>query len=545
MSFDEANQIWIGRYVVEDTTTPGFYQVTVSAYDTSSRYNYLDAEGGFTVVNTVGDFTGPAISDVELDKTEVNAGEQVMISATIEDAESGVAYVTANYDDNKTIALKYDSALNKWVGTITVPTNTPDQAVININHVDAVDMKGNITVSPWYLASFLVHNADGDYSAPVVESLGVTPAVAGVGEVVQFKAKVTDDKTGVQQVNLAIGNGGTNTAAIELTFDENSGLWVGNYTVKANDKSGEYSIYVNTVDNNGNSTDVVADQTLTIDNPAADVTGPVVEAVEINPGEANVGDTVTISAKLTDNQSGVYGAFATLESPNFEKYESISLVLNSETNKWEGTYEVKEFDLPGSWHVNVTAFDNAGNYGSNEAEYQMVINNHDGGDGVSPSVESFVMSPTTAKPGETVHFEAKLSDEKSGVKSASIYLYSNSSANSYPITLIHDEGNDVWSADYEIPAYASAGFHSVYVDVEDNAGNIQFYYPVESLLILNDNPDNEAPKFESISISPEQAFEGDEVTFKVNFSDNQAGVKNATLILFNPDSVDSYNADDE
>jgi hypothetical protein len=219
--------------------------------------------------------------------------------------------------------------------------------------------------------------------------------------------------------------------------------------------------------------------------------------------------------------------------------------LNPATNKWEGTYEVKEYDLPGSWHVNITAFDDSGNSGSSEQEYQFAIDNPNGGDSAPPSVDSFVMTPTTAKPGDTVHFEAKFADDKSGVKSASIYLYSNSSASVYPINMTFDESSHVWTADYVIPAYAGLGFHSVSVDIEDHAGNLEFYYPTQSLLILNDNPDHQAPVFESIAISPEAAAAGDEVTFKVQFSDNHSGVKNASLILFNPDSADSYNGDDE
>ncbi|WHZ02863.1 Ig-like domain-containing protein [Neobacillus sp. YX16] len=545
MSNDAGNDQWSGQFEVQSTTTPGFYTVTVSAYDTSSNYHSEDAEGGFTVINTEGDFTGPVISAVELDKAEVNAGEQVTIIATVEDVESGVAYVLANYALNESIILKYDNSLGKYVGTITVPTNIPDGAVININYVDAVDKKGNISDPFWYPGSFLVHNTDGDYTAPVVESLEVTSSTAKVGEKVQIKAKVTDDKTGVKRVMLSLTNGGLGFKDVELVFDQNSGLWVGSYTVKANDHPGKYAVIVSTEDNNGNSQDSYPEQTLTIDNPNADVTGPVVKTVEITPADAKVGDTVKIVADVSDDNSSVYGVYASFESPNYEKYESISLVLNPETKKWEGTYEVKEFDLPGSWHVNVTAFDDAGNSGSIEEESQFVIDNPDGGDGATPTVDSFVMTPTTAKPGDTVHFEAKLADDKSGVKSASIYLYGNSSASVYPINMTFDEGNQVWTADYVIPAYAGLGFHSVSVDIEDHAGNLEFYYAAQSLLILNDNPDHQAPVFESITLSPEEASAGDEVTFKVNFADNHSGVKNASLVLFNPDSADSYNADDE
>ena len=99
--------------------------------------HFEDAEGGFTVVNPDGDYTGPVISAVELDKTEVNAGEQVTISATVEDAGSGVANVTAYYYENQSIALAYDSNLDKWIGTITVPMNVPDGEVIKIHFIEA------------------------------------------------------------------------------------------------------------------------------------------------------------------------------------------------------------------------------------------------------------------------------------------------------------------------------------------------------------------------------------------------------------------------
>jgi hypothetical protein len=545
MSREAATDQWTVSYVIQDTTPPGFYSVTVDAFDTSSRYNYAYAEGGFTVVNPEGDFTGPVITDIQLDKTDVNAGEQVTLSATVEDAGSGVAYVIANYYDDKNIVLKFDSTQSKWVGTITVPTNVPDGEIIHINYIDAVDMKGNLSNPVWYPAFFTVHNPDGDYTAPVVASLEMTPATAKVGETVQFKANVTDDQSGVNHVSLNIGSDYSSFAEIDLTQDPSSGLWTGSYTVKANDKPGEFIVQLTTGDNNGNSGSYVSDQRLIIDNPTADVTSPVVAAVEVTPAEANVGDTVKISADISDDQSGVHGAYASLESPGFETYQSISLIFNEETNKWEGTYVVKEFDLAGSWHVNVTAFDNAGNYGSNEAEAQFTVINPDGGDSISPTVDSFVMTPTTAKPGDTVHFEAKLTDDKSGVKAAAIYLYNNTGAAPPEITLSYDEVNDVWAADYVIPAYAGLGFHSVYLDVEDHAGNWNYYNPAQSLLILNENPDNEAPKFASLTLSPEQALEGDEVTFKVNFTDNQSGVKSASVILFNPDTADSYNADDE
>ena len=57
-----------------------------------------------------------------------------------------------------------------------------------------------------------------------------------------------------------------------------------------------------------------------------------------------------------------------------------------------------------------------------------LVHNPDG-DFTAPVVESFVMTPTTVSPGETVHFEAKLVDDKSGIKSATVYLYNDTDPN--------------------------------------------------------------------------------------------------------------------
>ena len=206
LSYDEVNDQWTGSFVVQETTAPGFYQTSISTYDTSFNLNFADAEGGFTVINPDGDHTGPVISAVELDKTEVNAGEQVTISATVEDLGSGVASVTAYYYENKSIDLAYDSTLKKWIGTITVPMNVPDGEVIKINFINAVDLAGNHSVQFVEAVSFLVHNPDGDFTAPVVESFEMTPTTVKPGETVHFEAKLVDDKSGIKSATVDLYN---------------------------------------------------------------------------------------------------------------------------------------------------------------------------------------------------------------------------------------------------------------------------------------------------------------------------------------------------
>ncbi|WHY00450.1 Ig-like domain-containing protein [Neobacillus sp. DY30] len=214
MNYNEENDQWTGSFVVQETTAPGFYQVSVAAYDPSFNFNFGDAEGGFTVVNLEGDYTGPVISAVELDKTEVNIGEQVTIFAMVEDAESGVANVTAYYNGNESINLTYDNNLQKWIGTITVPTDVPDGEVITIDFINALDLSGNQSVAFFNDVSFVVRDPNADSTPPV------NPVVA----------EVSDQSTEVS---------GTTEAGASVTVSIGSEIYTGTA-----DESGNFTIAI-------------------------------------------------------------------------------------------------------------------------------------------------------------------------------------------------------------------------------------------------------------------------------------------------------------
>ncbi|MEH7180579.1 Ig-like domain-containing protein [Neobacillus vireti] len=301
LRYDEASDQWIGSLVVQETTTPGFYVVSISAWDTSYNFDFTTAKGGFTVVNT-GDHTGPVISKVELDKPEVNAGEQVTISASVEDV-SGVAKVTAYYYDNesKSIDLAYDSTLQKWIGTISVPLNVPDGDVIQIDMIEAVDSIGNPTVQFPEGVSFLVHNPDGDFTAPVVENFVMTPSTVKPGESVHFEAKLMDDKSGVKSAIVDLFNSSNSEiTSVDLTYDKAIDVWKADYVIPANVVIGSYSVSLNVVDNAGNEADYLQTRTLRVVAEGTDITPPMVPTVaEVSDQSREVLGTTEAGANVT------------------------------------------------------------------------------------------------------------------------------------------------------------------------------------------------------------------------------------------------------
>lgn len=103
-----------------------------------------------------------------------------------------------------------------------------------------------------------------------------------------------------------------------------------------------------------------------------DSTPPVLESVEISPKEVNVGDTITIKAKISDDLSGVNFANVSFKSPSEERTQGIILSENADTGYWEGSYVVQDYDESGEWELwYIAVNDNAGNsksYLSNEIE---------------------------------------------------------------------------------------------------------------------------------------------------------------------------------
>ncbi|MDR7079599.1 hypothetical protein J2Y03_004657 [Neobacillus niacini] len=270
MSYDEGTGQWTGSLLVKETTVPGFYSVSIAAYDTSFNLAFENAAGGFTVVNPEGDYTAPVISAVELDITEVNAGETVTISAMVNDTESGVASVTAYYYEYQSVALTYDSTLSKWIGTITVPKNVPDGEVIKINYVEAVDLKGNQSVE-FTDAVFTVHNPNGDFTAPVVERLVMTPGTAKAGETVHFEATIVDDKSAIKSATVYLFNDSDSSkTVIDLTASGANNVWTADYVIPAHAGLGTYSLSLDVEDDAGNWVTATIDEKLTIIEPVVE-----------------------------------------------------------------------------------------------------------------------------------------------------------------------------------------------------------------------------------------------------------------------------------
>ncbi|MCR6112621.1 G5 domain-containing protein [Bacillus sp. A301a_S52] len=404
--------------------------------------------------------------------------------------------------------------------------------------------------------------AAGDSTPPVLESVEISPKEVNVGDTIKIKAKISDDFSGVRFAHVAFKSPSEErNHSIHLNENEETGYWEGSYVVQDFDESGEWKLqYIYVIDNAGNRknyqpTEIETNINFIINNSNGDSTPPVLESVEISPKEVNVGDTIKIKAKISDDFSGVRFAHVAFKSPSEERNHSIHLNENEETGYWEGSYVVQDFDESGEWKLQyIYVIDNAGNrknYQPTEIETNInfIINNSNG-DSTPPVLESVEISPKEVNVGDTIKIKAKISDDFSGVRFAHVAFKSPSEERNHSIHLNENEETGYWEGSYVVQDFDESGEWKLqYIYVIDNAGNRKNYPPNEvetniNFIINNSNDDSSG---EENGTDPEEGKDSDnddneELPYQIVISDETWSNKIINKDVFiGPEAILSIN----
>ncbi len=595
---------------------------------------------------TESDYTGPTLNNVQLSTTEVNVGEEIVFTASVVDNISGVSSVSAMmYFADKSepngaryIEFVYDPASSNWIGTYTVGVNdVPGEWIL-----EEIHMVDNMYNSNWaYISeSFTIHNADGDFTAPTVDNVVIDPVTANVGDVVNISMKVTDDKSVISYVNAYLKSVNGTNRYVYLEYDQEKAEWVGSYTVQKNDSHGLSTLMVDSQDTAGNYGTIDTSKTLYINNEDGDYTAPVIENIETSTSTIQVGETVTITADVSDDKSGIREVSANLHSSNYEQYITVKMNFNQELNKWVGTFPAKETTHDGDWYFSVHATDNFDNYSWNYNTPYFTVINPDG-DYSAPTISNLEVNPTNVTVGEQVTLSVTVEDDKSGVAyvqanldylgnvpfkydpesgkwtsavtipesiedgkeifihnveaidfkgnkksewlSKSFYVSNptpltleNVEFSSNPVMagdnlqiqaefandqnvvnsvsaritdelnlnrfveLTYDSESGTWNGSYPVPPNDKPGEWYVYFNVKDVKGNHYYFSADKTFTIENPNADTELPVIENVTITPDIATIGDEVTIEVEASDIGSGINFVHAFLTMDDISNRY-----
>jgi hypothetical protein len=336
------------------------------------------------------DTTPPTFNKLSVYPQEVTAGETVHLVADVTDDLSGVMKVNVGYRSTQSKYLKnVELTLNKEKGTFEGSFKIESNDASGDWIVDVIYLRDNqdntiyiyhgepgskgseqvyMDLSPYTVT---VKGNQADTTPPKLINLSVTPNEVTAGETVKFLADVVDDLSGVlkmsisyktaagtyKDVPLSLNKNGQFEAELEISPYDVSGEWKVDHIYLSDQEFNRYFIYPLLDGKEGSGLNYeyrdLTPYSITVKGAYLyDKTPPTLGALSITPKEVTLGESVTISADVKDDLSGVGAVSMIYHSPDAFNKKHIQLFYNEKTGKYEGSLGVTKYDAPGEWKLN-------------------------------------------------------------------------------------------------------------------------------------------------------------------------------------------------
>ncbi|MDE7434458.1 MAG: hypothetical protein K2N01_01360 [Lachnospiraceae bacterium] len=277
-----------------------------------------------------------------------------------------------------------------------------------------------------------------------------------------------------------------------------------------------------------------------------DITAPVVDIISIDKQGKTLkdGDTVTISVKAYDPESGVESVMIDMDNYNGSYGSYIWLEYNEVDQKWEKTLKIEDFGKGKCYIyeievVNGTKMCTHANVYDGEALYWFTVDREEKSEvGVmGPTVDEVTLKEkgTVLKPGDMVHVEVKASaGEKELSTQQHCYIYidgvpcADRTRCEKKVNLEWNEEKQCYRGSAEITETMYPGtwsVHGMYLD--DVSGNSWDCYDNwekdNKFVVQNDAYDVELPQVQQITMDKrgEIVSPGDSVKLSVKATDNE------------------------
>jgi hypothetical protein len=233
-----------------------------------------------------------------------------------------------------------------------------------------------------------------------------------------------------------------------------------------------------------------------------DRTPPTLNSFTVSDKEATVDDQVKISADVTDDLSGVKSVRVFYRNPKDTGGKLVNLSYNSATGKYEGTFNVGQYDAEGKWKISsISVWDNQRNdyeyinqtypfsdYHSESrdlSEYDINVYGTNS-DVTPPTVNSFTVSAKEASVGNHVKMSADITDDLSGVKSVNVsYRFPNGGTRS--MGLYYNSKTGKYEGTFPVNKNDAEGEYKLQnISVWDNQNNSIAYYNEKLTYIYRD-----------------------------------------------------------
>lgn len=291
---------------------------------------------------------------------------------------------------------------------------------------------------------------------------------------------------------------------------------------------------------------------------ATDSQAPIIdeESLTISKETATVGDTVTISAKVTDDVEIDRIAVSLWNLDSEEQYNYLYMTQVGETDIYSCDFVVTEFTPSGTWTVrSILAYDTTSNeahFDSYDDTYAFEVT------GTSPSTvigtEDITIDKDEVALGETVTVSIRVDGDN--VNHVSFDLHNDSAGKSLQfLEMTYNEATERYIYQLTIDETIPAGFWNIgFINARDkyDFGIAEFIGGTEiGFTVTGTSADTEAPVVDNstLTISKSEIESGESSVISVKISDNDA-VGQVVLSIRNEDTgkllaypAMTYNAD--
>jgi Bacterial Ig domain len=365
-----------GHFSMDEFRESGLWRISeITVWDrngnhtktTYSEHDYPENFGTFYLNNETPDVLPPEIKGVQFTPNKIQAGEPVEIQVEATDNLSGVAFLNVglvNEDGNQLDIYDFIEQDGKWISSWTTPAYM-QEGKYKIKYISAYDKAGNEyhknsnkgDVFPVEYGTLTVENENGDETAPEIQSITFTGPEVVAGEQGYVKIQATDDLSGISQINMGLVSPSGQTIHVHDAFQQFDGSWLASFHVTQYAEPGEWKVYyVNITDMAGNQrsydTEYLPNQfgTFTVLNNNPDVTPPVLQSVSFDKDSYQGGGIMRVSAKVTDDMSGV--GFVHLFVAPTDNSETIWIELDERNGDYfSGTVQIPDNPQAGEWRV--------------------------------------------------------------------------------------------------------------------------------------------------------------------------------------------------
>jgi hypothetical protein len=331
-------------------------------------------------INTIAisDVTPPQLNSISIDKTQVTAPGSVMVTADITDDCSGVNYIQICYSCPKTqksigFELQYNPASGKYTGTLSLDEFS-EAGIYSLTVISLMDTSRNYVSLypddvPFDINFTVINDNANDVKPPQLNSISIDKTQVTAPGSVRVTADITDDYSGVDTISIEYSSPITNKKIdFTLIYDPTSSKYIGIISLDEYSEAGIYTldhIFLSDKSNNVvflNSADIPFDISFTVSNDNInDVTPPQLNNISIDTTQVTTPGSVTVTADVTDDYSGVYAVNIYYNRP-INNNIALTLKYDTASGKYIGTISLNEFSQSGIYTLDyIYLLDNSGN----------------------------------------------------------------------------------------------------------------------------------------------------------------------------------------